>query len=100
MLFAFVEEVTVVVKVIGSSVSAPTFPQRWYAVTIAESTPRLTNFLNVTATSDPSGTHSPPPRRLCFYLDLFVGLTITAALVKVLWVFDWLRNFWKGGYWT
>jgi len=41
--------------VIGSSVSAPQFTQPQYSVTIPESMPRLTNFLNVTAESDPTG---------------------------------------------
>jgi len=55
MLIVFVAEVWVVVKVIGSSVSAPSFTKRLYNVTIAESTPRHTTFLTVTAQSHPTG---------------------------------------------
>ena len=54
-LIVFVAEVTVRVRVIGSSVSAPEFSQSYYSVTIPESTPRLTNFLNITAKTDPTG---------------------------------------------
>jgi len=48
-------EVWVVVKVIGSSTSAPTFAQQQYTMSIPESTPRLKTFLTVTAQSNPSG---------------------------------------------
>jgi len=60
---AFVAVVSVRVQVIGATVSAPWFTAPQYSVTIAESTPRLTNFLNVTAQSDPKGNFH---KNFCF----------------------------------
>jgi len=54
-LTVFAAEVTVVVKVIGSSVSAPSFARREYNVTVAESTPRYTSLITITAQSDVTG---------------------------------------------
>jgi len=72
-LTVFAAEVTVVVKVIGSSVSAPSFNRTEYNVTVAESTLRYTSLITITAKSGVTGNEITKANKVFYCFGLSVG---------------------------